>query len=492
MKRLIVIVSTFVFAILLTGLSTAQEVEKDSATKNEKEKKEKKVHVIKEITVIATQPGVEITTEKTVIDMDKFKKPGSVRTVTDVLTEIGGVDVHRLNPLLSSPGDEVAIRGLSEGRMVIEIDGRRINHTGHYGRYIVDWSTLNIDDIERIEIIRGGHSVLHPFAIGGVINIITKRGKKTEELKPEVKVNAGYGAFNTYNAGATVNGGLLDFIGYNFSGSKQGTDGYLRNNFQENTSYSGQLTFFLPKDATLSFSAKFSEVRYGFPVLNDISRSDYDSDYPTFLGTADQLRHIPPVGQIAENDPHWTRHTRYLDAILNVPIGPGEFKIHGFQTYGKRWTHMWSQGAFTKTLSEDETLGIIGEYRNIKLLDFNRVTIGAEYQQLGEPTNTEESKIHEIKRTSNSKTYEVKSAYIQDIISIGKRVKVTPGVRYYHVDMKTYYAWFEEGKTAPDWPTEGKTGEDYGWFPSIKVDIQAAQDTALYAAASRSYRLPCP
>ena len=104
------------------------------------EKKETPALTLDEVTVISTQPGVEIAPDKTVIQMDEFQRPAGVRTITDVLTEIGGVDVQRINPLMSSPGDEVSIRGLNEGRMVIEIDGRRINHTGHSGRYIVDWS----------------------------------------------------------------------------------------------------------------------------------------------------------------------------------------------------------------------------------------------------------------------------------------------------------------------------------------------------------------
>jgi len=136
----------FVFALNMTGNPSLAQREEPGAID------------IGKITVMAPQPGVEITTEKTIIRMDEFKKPGEVRTLTDVLTEIGGIDVMRINPLLASPGDEVSIRGLNEGRMVIEIDGRRINHTGHYGRYLVNWSGLNVDDIESIEIIRGGET----------------------------------------------------------------------------------------------------------------------------------------------------------------------------------------------------------------------------------------------------------------------------------------------------------------------------------------------
>ncbi|MBW2053898.1 MAG: TonB-dependent receptor, partial [Deltaproteobacteria bacterium] len=352
---------------------------------------------------------------------------------------------------------------------------RRINHTGHYGRYIVDWSTLNMDDIESIEIIRGGHSVLHPFAIGGVINIITKKGKKTKELKPDFSVMAGYGEFNTRNLSASVNGGVGNVVGYNFSASRQETDGYLRNNFQETNSYNGHLTFYLPKDVTLSLGAKYSDVYYGLPVINDPSRSDYDSDYPKFYPDRDQLRHLD-WPQYAENDPHWDKHTTYLDAILQVPLGPGSAKVHGFFTGGRRWTSMYTaMGTFEEDFFvDDETRGIIAEYRDINLFESHCVTVGAEYQVMGWPDE-------------NPAIYRVKSAYIQDVISLGDRWTVTPGVRYYHVDMDTYFSQFGTG-----WPTEGKKEDDDGFYPSLKVDFQATSDTALYAAVSRSYRLPCP
>jgi len=459
----------FVFALIMTSKPSLAQREEPGAID------------IGKITVMAPQPGVEITTEKTIIRMDEFKKPGEVRTLTDILTEIGGIDVMRINPLLASPGDEVSIRGLNEGRMVIEIDGRRINHTGHYGRYIVDWSTLNMDDIESIEIIRGGHSVLHPFAIGGVINIITKKGKKTDELKPDMSVRVGYGEFDAYNVSASANGGLGNIVGYNLSASKQESDGYLRNNFQETNSYNGHLTFFLPNDATFSLGAKYSDVLYGFPVINDPARPDYDPDYPDFKATADQLRHLPWAQYPGPRTPQWTKHTTYLDGILQVPVGQGTIKVHGFVTSGRRWTSTYTKmGAWTEDeQSNDKTQGIIAEYRDINLFDSHRLTVGAEYQELGWPPD-------------NPIIYKVQSAYAQDVISLGDRWKITPGVRYYHVDMDTYYVWFEEAKAAPAFPTTGKEQEDDGFYPSLKVDFQATPETALYAAVSRSYRLPCP
>ena len=448
------------------------------------EEEDREVIDIGKITVMASQPGVEITTDKTIIRIDEFKKPGEVRTLTDILTEIGGIDVQRANPLMASPGYEVSIRGLNEGRMVIEIDGRRINHTGHYGRYIVDWSSLNMDDIESIEIIRGGHSVLHPFAIGGVINIVTKKGKKTKDLKPECSVKAGYGRYDTYNILASVNGGVADTVGYNFSASRQETDGFLRNNFQETDSFNGHLTFYLPRGATFSLGAKYSDVLYGLPVINDPNDPNpavaalYDNDYPKFERSRDQLRHLgwPQLPTVGAQRPEWEKHTTYLDGILHVPLGPGTIKIHGFYTLGRRWTSEYNpMGSFKADyFVDDETKGIIGEYKDVEIFDSHLLTAGIEYQELGWPDE-------------NPIIYEVKSAYVQDVISLGDRWTVTPGVRYYHVDMDTYYSQFGGG-----WPDEGKEEDDDGFYPSLKVDFQAAPETALYAAVSRSYRLPCP
>jgi len=442
---------------------------------------------LEEITVIAPQPGVEISTDRTIIRMDQFKKPGYVRTLEDVLQEIGGIDVLRGNALMASPGDEVAIRGLSEGRLVVEIDGRRINHTGQMGRYIVDWSTLNVDDIEKVEIIRGGHSVLHPFAIGGVINIITKKGKKTDKLKPDVNISSGYSSFNTYFNQGSVDGGIANLVGYHFSASRQSTDGYLRNNFQWNNNFAGGLQFFLPFEANLWLGARYSKVNYGFPVINDPSRPDFDPSYPPFVDP-DALRHIPTAIQLpGQPIPQWNKNTYYLDAILTVPVGPGTAKVHAYTTDGRRDIHFYrvraGRNVFTNVDTRDVTKGILAEYRDIALLERdyckNYLTVGFDYQLLGMPPQ-------------NPTIYLVKSPYLQNVVQLWNWLNFTAGVRYYNIEMDTYYSWIEQGKPAPAFPTGGKKQRESNWFPSFKLDVQATPDTALYAAVSRSLRLPCP
>lgn len=90
------------------------------------------------------------------------------KDVGDILEDIPGVQIN------SGPrqvGQSPTIRGLGGRRVQIRQDDSRMNFfSGHQGRLF-----LNIDDIERIEVLRGSASALYGSdAIGGVINIITK------------------------------------------------------------------------------------------------------------------------------------------------------------------------------------------------------------------------------------------------------------------------------------------------------------------------------
>ena len=73
----------------------------------------------------------------------------------------------------------VDIRGFGETgalNTLVLVDGRRVNEIDLSG---VDWSQIPLDQVERIEIVRGPGSVLYgDNAVGGVINIITKRPEK--------------------------------------------------------------------------------------------------------------------------------------------------------------------------------------------------------------------------------------------------------------------------------------------------------------------------
>lgn len=69
--------------------------------------------------------------------------------------------------------DKILING--DERVLVLIDGRRVN-LGSSGNYSADWLPP-VNAIERIEVLKGAGSALYGTdAVGGVINVITKKG----------------------------------------------------------------------------------------------------------------------------------------------------------------------------------------------------------------------------------------------------------------------------------------------------------------------------
>jgi vitamin B12 transporter len=110
----------------------------------------------------------------TVIPREEIEK-ASVRDVGDLFRRVPGVTLTQSG----GPGhvQTVRIRGGDVRHTLVMIDGIRVNDPTSTGREF-DFSTLVLADIERIEVLRGPQSALYGSdAMGGVINIITKRGK---------------------------------------------------------------------------------------------------------------------------------------------------------------------------------------------------------------------------------------------------------------------------------------------------------------------------
>lgn len=87
------------------------------------------------------------------------------------------VDIKR-TMAAGDTGDIISIRGLSRNRIMLNVNGRPLTASGIVGGYYIDWSGIPLDDIEKIEIIKGGSSALYGNnAIGGAVNIITRKPK---------------------------------------------------------------------------------------------------------------------------------------------------------------------------------------------------------------------------------------------------------------------------------------------------------------------------
>ncbi|WP_018867374.1 MULTISPECIES: TonB-dependent siderophore receptor [unclassified Thioalkalivibrio] len=136
-------------------------------------------------TVSVTATGYETLIDETpasvtVIESSEIRNR-EARTLGDLLRGQPGI----ATAVDGSVGSDPIIRGLKRDQVLVLVDGVRINAMQPPARGSLA-SYVNVDLIERIEIVRGPGSVLYGAgAMGGVINIITRGGDFTEE--PETR-----------------------------------------------------------------------------------------------------------------------------------------------------------------------------------------------------------------------------------------------------------------------------------------------------------------
>lgn len=134
----------------------------------------------------------------------------SADSIADTLRDIPGIQITDA----ATPGmKRITLRGESSLRVAILIDGQEITDHSTYGAPLL----LDTSMVERIEVIRGTSSVLYGGkALGGVINIITKKGG-TELLQARLSAGAN-SATNGEQYAATLYGHIKGFD-YRFSAS---------------------------------------------------------------------------------------------------------------------------------------------------------------------------------------------------------------------------------------------------------------------------------
>ncbi len=131
----------------------------------------------------------EVSQPVTVIDRKQLVETAPL-TPADALAGEAGIDLGRDGAW----GTRVAVRGLSREKLVTLVDGYRIDTAEDLAAGL---SMIDLNDVERIEVIRGGSSALYGSgAIGGVINIITRDAFFSPAFYVRGNWGAQYGSVN--------------------------------------------------------------------------------------------------------------------------------------------------------------------------------------------------------------------------------------------------------------------------------------------------------
>lgn len=182
-----------------------------------------------EVVVTTTMEGAapeDSSATVTVVTREEIERL-ETQSVADALRAVAGLDVVQSG----SPGHTTSLfmRGTDSNQMLLLLDGVPLSDP-YFGGY--EWATLSTEDVERIEVVRGPFSALYGSdAIGGVVNIITRRGEGGPRLDALVEGGSeGYA-----HAQASV-GGKQSGLDYLVSGAWRDGDGTFENDdFEETT-----------------------------------------------------------------------------------------------------------------------------------------------------------------------------------------------------------------------------------------------------------------
>ncbi|WP_017476283.1 TonB-dependent receptor domain-containing protein [Pseudomonas sp. PAMC 26793] len=191
-------------------------------------------------------------------------------SVTDLLSRVPGVQVSQAGGRGSLAS--VYIRGTKSAQSLVLVDGQRIGNSTSGDSNL---QHLNIQQIERVEVLRGSRSVIYGSdAIGGVIQIFTRHGNESG-LQPRLHV--GFGSNQTWERSLGLSGGD-EKTRFNLGASLDDTAGINRTyvsypSDRDHDAYRNQSTSF-------SLSHAFNEdLEAGVNVLDNRGKSEFDNSF---------------------------------------------------------------------------------------------------------------------------------------------------------------------------------------------------------------------
>lgn len=180
-----------------------------------------KTYLLKKVVVTATKtavPEYELASSISVIDSSTISNSNS-STVLELLQNQYGVSVSHQGGRGSI--SQVYLRGGNPDFTLVQVDGIEMNMPNDVNNTF-DFTDLSVDNIKRIEILRGAQSTLYGSnAISGVINIITKKGYG----RPKLNVSLEGGSYNSFKGLALLSGNIKK-LNYTLSFSREKTDGF--------------------------------------------------------------------------------------------------------------------------------------------------------------------------------------------------------------------------------------------------------------------------
>lgn len=459
----------------------------------------------------------------TVINREELKKQ-NIQTVDDALKSLAGLFVKRTKGLMDAT-PSVSMRGFKGDQYtLILLDGQPLNDAYTGG---IEWGTLPVSNIERIEVVRGAASALYGGnAMGGVINIITRNPDKLE-----LEASAGYGTNNTRRYRFNVGNRFWDRLSLRFGYEKESTDGYVTtpvlrsitsgdgdvsggylmddkygeptkwvvgdkgDNGGERRSIDGKASLDFSDTGNLSFTAVAAQHEYYYGAPNTYMGTFGDTTTYAVAGTDQRARFQPndyiSYTGIGKNETDtYTLSCKELVGLVELHAQVGTVQSDDYytlETQSGLADYYTSQGSLKNTENESWFTELSG---NIPLGESHLLTLGTSYRTDSSDTNDYSVPFYRsysgrsastFYSGGNSKTW---ALFAQDEWQVTDPFSIYMGLRY------DSWKVYDGASGTPGSETEYESNRESAISPKIAAVWKPLANTTCKASVGHAFRAP--
>lgn len=294
------------------------------------------------------------------------------------------------------------LRGSSAEEVLVLVDGRRINDPA---MGLVNASMIPTNNIERIEIIRGGASAIYgTSAFGGVINIITKTPVSET---PSLELSTSLSSFNTmdHRISFDVKREKLSAMA---NAGRVTTDGWRENSQFDNNSFFGRITYTDDTAGRFDLSGNVYRSNAGVPGQG-VSLGQYD-------GEKERKASTPGAEQKENNAAARLEHTRswgglQLKTILSSAENKTDYTVPSWFLNETYTSHSYT-GETQLSCGFGTTAGLVWNEEQYQSRDNTFSTVKTDRSRVGSAAYVQQEwKLWDILEVMPSVRYDASSAF---------------------------------------------------------------------------------
>lgn len=482
---------------------------------------------------------VSITATKTAVMTSE--SPASVEVITskeienkqvqradEALKDVAGVYVRSdADHTPNSWSNVVTLRGIPQySRTAVLVDGVSINNAFSSG---VNWSSVAVDDIERIEVVKGPFSSLYGgSAMSGVINIIRK-----EPTKQEFNIKTGYGSNNYKNLELSYKDRFFDSLGISVNYGHKESDGYISDlviktpsngvggvyvtGQQLTTDYKGTSKYVIGDKGEKSWKQDniglklFYDINNNSKIIFDYNHHEHETEYNSFnTYLTDSTGNPVYSGSVQLDTTHKTtlsekdflfgpngetsdkftiNYTNAFNDNIDIDVKASYFNNNYW--YISQRTGAVSEGGSGEFTDIPSQKIFASAQLNFQLGDYNYITTGIDItrnelqKEINTLTNWRDYDSKATLQRENNGESLTKAFFIQDTIDITKNLIAYIGGRYDY--------WETEGDFKDyindNYTTYEKRHDSY-FSPKVSLVYLPAKSTTLRTSWGKAFRAP--